>query len=341
VKILLTVKESFEKVLIREIAARGFKSLADGKGWVLAEGNDPAALQQDGGLCFAVDILLAPQECEAASVNSLARALTDIFITHLGPRKADQPWGCRFFAFGDEKLGRYADTLKERWQEALRKKMSRVAKLAQDGTPRGSQFGEGFFVLVTDFHKALVSFEALSQGQQRMKLDPQSPSRSYLKLEEAFHIFARSPKEGEVVVDLGAAPGGWSLSALKRGATVIAVDNGPLREPVKSHPKLTHLKTDALKYQPAGPGPVDWLLCDVLERPEMIVELLRKWLGKKWCRHFIVNLKVGRQDPIELIKEIRSHKNGLLSFCQSLSIRQLYHDREEITLMGTVKETTK
>jgi 23S rRNA (cytidine2498-2'-O)-methyltransferase len=219
--------------------------------------------------------------------------------------------------------------------------MSRVAKLAKDGIPQGPKFGEGFFVFVTDFNQALVSFEALSQGQQRMKLDPQSPSRSYLKLEEAFHIFARFPQEGEVVVDLGAAPGGWSLSALKRGATVIAIDNGPLREPVSSHPKLTHLKADALKYQLAGAAPVDWLLCDVLEKPEMIVELVRKWLGKKWCRNFIVNLKVGRGDPIALLKEIRDSKKGLLPFCQTLSIRQLYHDREEITLMGTVKITAK
>ncbi|MBF0569624.1 MAG: rRNA methyltransferase [Candidatus Omnitrophica bacterium] len=336
-KILLTSKEGFEKVLIREVAACGFTSQADGKGWVLAEGADVAALQRDGGLCFACDILQSPTEVQAESTNAFAKALVDVFVKHLGQRQTTAPWGLRFFSFGDEKLGRYTDTLRERWLEAFRKKMSRVAKLAQDSIPQGPEPGEGFFVFVTDFNKALVSFQAMSQGQQRMKLDPQSPSRSYLKLEEAFHIFARAPKDGETVVDLGAAPGGWSLSALKRGASVIAVDNGPLREPVKSHPRMKHLMTDALTYQHAGPAPVDWLLCDVLEKPEMIVELLRKWLGRKWCRYFIVNLKVGRRDPIALIEEIRDGKTGLLPYCRLLSMRQLYHDREEITLMGEVK----
>lgn len=340
-KILLTSKEGYEKVLAREILSYGFKPQSDGKGWVLAEGGDPAVLQRHGGLCFACDIMLAPQNGQSASVNSFVRVLTDLFVAHLGQKPSLEPWGYRFFAFGDDKLCRYADTLKERWLEAFRKKMSRVSKLAKDGIPRGPEFSEGFFVFVTDFNKALVSFQAMSQGQQRMKMDPQAPSRSYLKLEEAFHLFARAPKQGEVVVDLGAAPGGWSLSALKRGATVIAVDNGLLREPVRSHSKLMHLKADALKYQPEGPVPVDWLLCDVLEKPEMIVDLLRKWLGKRWCRYFIVNLKIGRRDPIALLNEIRDDKKGLLPFCQSLSIRQLYHDREEITLMGTVRIAAK
>ena len=37
------------------------------------------------------------------------------------------------------------------------------------------------------------------------------------------------PMPGERVCDLGAAPGGWSYSAAKRGASVVAVDNGPLK----------------------------------------------------------------------------------------------------------------
>jgi 23S rRNA (cytidine2498-2'-O)-methyltransferase len=170
-----------------------------------------------------------------------------------------------------------------------------------------------------------------------MMMDPQAPSRSYLKIEESFRIFGRAPGDGETVIDLGAAPGGWSLSALKRGATVIAIDNGPLREPVLSHPNIRHLKADALKYEPRENGPVDWLLCDVLEDPDLIINLLRKWLSRKWCRCFVVNLKVGRHDPVTVLRKLKDPSEGLARHCRTLLVRQLYHDREEITLMGEVK----
>ena len=50
--------------------------------------------------------------------------------------------------------------------------------------------------------------------------NPAAPSRSYLKIEEAYGILGREPAQGETVADLGAAPGGWSFSAAKRGAKV-------------------------------------------------------------------------------------------------------------------------
>ena len=134
---------------------------------------------------------------------------------------------------------------------------------------------------------------------------------------------------------MGAAPGGWSYSALKRGARVTAIDNGRLKEPVNSHPQIRHLKEDALKFTPAQATiPVDWLLCDIIEKPEIILNLTHKWLHQRWCRHFIVNLKIGRADPILLLKKIKDPKKGLFPYCCLLKIRQLYHNREEITVVG-------
>ncbi|NTV29531.1 MAG: rRNA methyltransferase, partial [Candidatus Omnitrophica bacterium] len=226
---------------------------------------------------------------------------------------------------------------KGRWLEQLRRKMSRVAKLAESGIPCGPKPAEGFFVHFIGHNQVQVSFRAFSQGQQRMKMDPQAPSRSYLKLEEAFHIFGSEPQAGETVVDLGAAPGGWTYSALKRGALVTAVDNGPLKEPVLSHSGVLHLRTDALKYQPESGGCVDWLLCDVLEQPDFILNLLKRWLGEQRCRRFVVNLKIGRTDPIPVLRDILDNRRGIAQHCSILKVRQLYHDREEITLMGDAR----
>ncbi len=334
----MTCKEGYETILGREAALYRLNCQAQGSGWVLARGDQPGALPVPfGELCFAYAVLESPIAVEAAAVNSLVGRLVDEFTQHIGTQRIDAPWPRLFFSSGDERLIQHAGTVEKCWLEKVQKKMSRVVKLSRVGIPAAPSFAAGFFVHFTGFNKTLVAFKALSQGQQRMKMDPQAPSRSYLKIEEAFHVSGREPKENERVIDLGAAPGGWSHGALKRGAYVTAIDNGPLREPVRSHPKIRHLQTDALKYRPERDLPVDWLLCDVLEDPDVILELLRQWLGNKWCRRFVVNLKVGRLDPVMLLKRIRHIREGLAPLCQSLCVRHLYHDREEVTLMGEVR----
>ncbi|MBF0485577.1 MAG: rRNA methyltransferase [Candidatus Omnitrophica bacterium] len=331
---LITCKSNYEKILARESDGYQLKPSQQGQGWVLLKGDDKAAFTD---LCFACHVLLSPLNVSAASVNALTEKLVNLFGQHVGSTRILGPWPFLFFSSTEGPLIQHAKTVEKYCFQKLQKKMSRVTKLAREGIPAGAKFAEGFFVYFTGFNQALVSFQALSQGQQRMTMDPQAPSRSYLKIEESFQVFGRAPRENEKVIDLGASPGGWSHSALKRGASVIAVDNGPLREPVKSHPRVHHLKADALKYRHEEALPVDWLLCDVLEKPEMILELLEKWFSHRWCRFFIVNLKVGRLDSVALLKSIRDKNKGLAPYCKELCIRQLYHDREEITLMGEVK----
>lgn len=336
-KTFMTCKEGYEKVLLREAEWRGLSCAGSGPGWVLtgtAQENSRGSFSE---LCFACNIFEGAVFCSAPSLNSFTEKLLSLFLSHLGERRVTDPWFFFFIASGEDQLFRHALTVKARWTDSLRKKMSRVAQLGQENAPREGAFSPGFFVSLTGFHEAYVSFSALSQGQRRMKMDPQAPSRSYLKIEEALHIMGVSPQSGEIVVDLGAAPGGWSHAALKRGARVIAVDNGPLREPVRSHRALKHLHSDALKYQHEGAGPVDWLFCDVLETPEVILEVLSHWIGEKRCRRFVVNLKLGRRDPLQVLTALQAPKGGIASFCQHFSARQLYHDRDEITLMGTVK----
>ena len=58
------------------------------------------------------------------------------------------------------------------------------------------------------------------------------PSRAYLKLWEAFVRHGRAPQPGELCVDLGASPGGWTWLAASHGARVIAVDKAPLDDAI-------------------------------------------------------------------------------------------------------------
>ena len=332
--LFITCKEGFEKILASETALSRGVVQTKGRGWIISRWQETPALD----LCFAYHILENPLTVSAASLNSFTDKLADLFLTHIKDMRIDGPWGFEFSSSGNEQLIHRAKTVEKGWLEKISKKVSRVAKLSKKGVPHSPQLSEGFFVHFTDFDQAFVSFKALSLGQQRMQMDPQAPSRSYLKLEEAFRIFGHEPKENETVVDLGAAPGGWSFSALKRRALVTAVDNGPLKGVVKSHPNMTHLQEDALTYRTHQPQPVDWLICDILEQPDIVLELIHKWVSQKWCRYFIVNFKIGRTDPIVILKKLKHPQKGLPPHCKSLSIRQLYHNREEITVLGETKE---
>jgi 23S rRNA (cytidine2498-2'-O)-methyltransferase len=47
-------------------------------------------------------------------------------------------------------------------------------------------------------------------GEARFIEDRTAPSRAYLKLWELFTLIAERPQLGELCVDLGSSPGGWT-----------------------------------------------------------------------------------------------------------------------------------
>jgi 23S rRNA (cytidine2498-2'-O)-methyltransferase len=169
-----------------------------------------------------------------------------------------------------------------------------------------------------------------------MKDDPAAPSRSYLKVEEAFSVLNHFPKDGEIVADLGAAPGGWTWAAIKRGAQVYAIDNGPLKKGPLNHPGVHHVKKDAFIWQPESP--VDWLFCDMVEQPFKVMDRIKEWFSNRWCRYSIVNFKYGYSDPGKIIDLIYSSK-GLVPDTQKLICRHLFHDRDEITVMAHLRNS--
>ncbi|MEQ1918401.1 MAG: SAM-dependent methyltransferase [Elusimicrobiota bacterium] len=309
-------QSGYEAFLIKELGGNVEKS---GPGWVL--GPDGA-----GELCFAHLSLKAPVEVEGKSLNALAGAMADYFTSSTKDERFEGPWPFCVESAGDTGLSRRAKTAAEECYATVKGRMSRVAKLAVQGRP-GPGPARGFFAYLPGFDRAYVARDAVAGGQKRMADDPQAPSRSYLKVEEAYGLLGREPVAGETVADLGAAPGGWSYSAAKRGALVVAVDNGPLKGGA-IHAGITHKAEDAFKFAPE-PG-VDWLFCDMVEDPDRITDLLEAWLDRGWCKRFIVNLKFGRNDPLRVL----SGAEKLRSKCALLRVRHLFHDREELTLVG-------
>lgn len=173
-------------------------------------------------------------------------------------------------------------------------------------------------------------------GVARLKFPREAPSRSTLKLEEAFLVLLsetdqdRLLQAGGSAVDLGAAPGGWTWQMVRRGIRVTAIDNGPMDSRLLDSGMVTHLRQDGLRYQPAKT--VDWLICDMVEKPARVVELVLRWFDTRRCRAAIFNLKLPMKRRNQAWQDARSALTRLSEHGIRLSAKQLYHDREEITV---------
>jgi 23S rRNA (cytidine2498-2'-O)-methyltransferase len=165
-------------------------------------------------------------------------------------------------------------------------------------------------------------------GRSRAPMPKDAPSRAGRKLEEAFSWIDRAPEAGDVCVDLGAAPGGWTAVLLGRRARVIAVDPAKLAPSFKGRKGLVHVPASAFDFAPEEP--VDWLFCDMAWRPLEVAQLLAKWGKRKWASALVANIKLPMKQRVEHVDKVLQTIAG--GGWSDLRARQLYHDREEITL---------
>lgn len=329
---LFTCQPGYETLLRDEISHNGFHAAESGRGWVLAEG------VQSADLCFAHLRLIDAKQIDATSINTQAAQLLDLFMARIRGVSLTETWPLIFrFSDGITGLGQRVKGVEKEFRTRLRKRMARLERLACNDLPRDGSDLTGLFVYFTAFDRCFTSPTAWSGGQRRMADDPAAPSRSYLKTEEAFVAMGKEPVEGETAVDLGAAPGGWSYSVAKRGASVLAIDNGPMKGGAKDHPLIEHRRDDAFKFMPVPGETFDWLLCDLVEEPHHVMRLIEQWLKNGHCRNFVINLKFGRTNALALLDEVLDGNGRIRPYCSVLRVRHLFHDRDELTLMGISK----
>ena len=245
------------------------------------------------------------------------------------------PWRSVWLEYPDtnegKALSKLARALAPRVEEALR---SRRAQ--DDRAPRRLR------VFLPDGRTAFVGTALAAPGDwplgiPRLRMPARAPSRSTLKLAEAFTVFlgddeANLLRPGQRAVDLGAAPGGWTWQLAQRGLRVTAVDNGRLRGEVAGDPLVAHVREDGLKWRPRRT--VDWLVCDIVEQPLRIAELVAAWIADGAARRAIFNLKLPmkkRYDEVRRCEQRIGAIVGAAGVAYTLRIRQLYHDREEVT----------
>lgn len=247
----------------------------------------------------------------------------------------------------DTNEGKLLSTFTRRFQPLLETALREQGRLLDD--PRTTRL----HVFFPDKNSVMIgssdphnSADAI-MGIVRQSMPPEAPSRSTMKLAEAIEVFmdrseqTRLLRQGMQAVDLGAAPGGWTWQLVKRGIRVTAVDNGPMKgvldnHPLAQHPLVQHLRQDGFKYAPRKT--VDWLVCDMVEKPSKVATLIGEWFAAGWCKHAIFNLKLPMKQRVAALDSAlggirkRLDEEGV-NF--RMIAKQLYHDRDEVTVFLT------
>jgi 23S rRNA (cytidine2498-2'-O)-methyltransferase len=149
------------------------------------------------------------------------------------------------------------------------------------------------------------------------------PSRAYLKLWEALTLIGRRPQPGEVCVDLGSAPGGWTWALAQMGARVISVDKAALAPAAAALPKVEHRRESAFALDPRAVGPADWLFCDVVCYPPRLLALVERWLAAGTCRNFVCTIKFQGPTDHETARKFAAIPGS--------ELRHLHHNKHELT----------
>lgn len=122
-------------------------------------------------------------------------------------------------------------------------------------------------------------------GDSGIAMPADSPSRAWLKLEEAARFFDLEFSPGDIVVELGCAPGGVVLALLNRGVPVIGVDPAKMadvvlasaiaerRDAPAGRPWFFHCRKPAAlaSKRDLGQG-VTWFMSDMNQSPEVVLK---------------------------------------------------------------------
>jgi len=172
------------------------------------------------------------------------------------------------------------------------------------------------------FLSGIARFDEISEEQT---IKP--PSQAYKKLWEALTILGRWPKAGEVCVDLGASPGGWSWALLELGAEVHSVDRADLDPNLSLYEKVSQRpffhRADAFRFRTELVKKPDWVFSDVICYPERLKEFMETW-GKLDPRpNLLFTLKFQGETDFEIIKYFKSFEGSFM--------RHLSANKHEVT----------
>ena len=344
---LLLATPGFEAALAAELPP-AWQASADPARPGLVQAREPGPEVPPCDPVFARQQLPAAVRVNGASVAALAEQAYG--LVQAAVDRATGPFTLHAFAMtgADPRLQARAELVGAETLTLLRQRRRRASRAYQRPDEAAHSFGALALViqlLLLDREHGWVSVApprplarggcqlgAWPGGVAPVAEDRRPPSRAYRKLEEAFCWMDDQPRAGELCVDLGGAPGGWSYAVLKRGARVVAVDRSPLAPALLRDPRLTMIEGNAFTYEPAQP--VDWLLSDVVCEPPRALALIERWIARRACHKLVVTVKFKGRDGYGFLDQVRAQL-AAAPLAQA-RIKHLEHNKNEVTVMGVL-----
>ncbi len=342
-------RAGFEPELAAELTERaafagqpGYARADRGSGYVEFIGEDAAALSRAvpfGQLVFARQKMLRLADLRGLDPTDRISPVLDA-LAALGPTtKFGELWA----EHPDSDTGKPLAGLARSFGNALRPALRKAGWLAPQDDPTRPRL---HVIFLGGHHIVLACSDPDDsarwlQGIPRLRMNADAPSRSALELEEALLTLLddderpRLLRDNMQAADLGAAPGGWTWVLMRHGMMVTSVDNGPMRQALLDSGRVDHLRADGFQWQPKRR--LDWMVCDMVEQPRRVAERMATWFREDWCRHAVFNLKLPmkkRWEETRICLEAFEHGAHRK---MTIRARQLFHDREEITVFAMPK----
>jgi 23S rRNA (cytidine2498-2'-O)-methyltransferase len=160
-------------------------------------------------------------------------------------------------------------------------------------------------------------------------------SRAYLKMREAL-AWSRIPiKRGDLVAEIGSAPGGASQALLAKGLRVIGIDPAPMDDRVLANPKFTHIQKRGHEVRRREFRGVRWLTADINVAPEYTLETVEAIVmhASVKVEGLLLTLKLLEW---KLADEVPAYIERVRSWgFRHVDARQLSHNRQEICVAAT------
>lgn len=154
------------------------------------------------------------------------------------------------------------------------------------------------------------------------KINP--PNRAYLKLWEALTLLGKYPKPGELALDLGASPGGWTYVMQSLGADVTAVDKALLDEKISKLAGVSFLQQSAFALEPLTLDKTyDWVLSDIACYPDRAYALIMKWIVSGRAKQMIFTIKLQGKVDLATIRQFQEIPNS--------RIINMFYNKHEVT----------
>ncbi|MFW5435630.1 SAM-dependent methyltransferase [Paenibacillus apiarius] len=166
-------------------------------------------------------------------------------------------------------------------------------------------------------------------GAIRFQREEGQVSRAKFKLLEAERTFGLDFAAYRNALDVGAAPGGWTSLLLERGVHVTAVDPAKMHPSLMDHPRLSYYGKNAGEVA-FEPHEFDLLVCDMSWSPKVTAKLVIQLLDSVIPGGtVIVTVKLMHKKPLQTIRDVTEMFGEHM---QILRAKQLFHNRDEITL---------